>query len=57
VCRSKHGEPSINYGIINSITILHLVGISTEALSEIEFITIIETPTCFGTGGAIFREL
>jgi hypothetical protein len=26
VCRSKHVEPSINFGIINSITGLHLVG-------------------------------
>jgi len=26
VCRSKHVEPSINFGIINSITKLHLVG-------------------------------
>jgi hypothetical protein len=31
VCRSKHVEPSINFGIINSITELHLVGISTES--------------------------
>jgi hypothetical protein len=30
VCRSKHVEPSINFGIINSITKLHFVGISTE---------------------------
>jgi hypothetical protein len=30
VCCSKHVEPSINFGIINSITKLHLVGISTE---------------------------
>jgi len=30
VCRSKHVEPSKNFGIINSITKLHLVGISTE---------------------------
>jgi hypothetical protein len=30
VCRSKHVEPSINVGIINYITKLHLVGISTE---------------------------
>ena len=29
--RSKHVEPSINFGIINSITKLHLVGISTES--------------------------
>ena len=29
VCLSKHVEPSINFGIINSITKLHLVGIST----------------------------
>jgi hypothetical protein len=31
VCRSKHVEPSINFGIINSIIKLHLVGISTES--------------------------
>jgi hypothetical protein len=31
VCRSKHVEPSVNVGIINSITKLHLVGISTES--------------------------
>jgi len=31
VCRSKHVEPSINFGIINSITKLHLVGISAES--------------------------
>jgi len=30
VCRSKHVEPSMNGGIINSITKLHLVGISTQ---------------------------
>jgi hypothetical protein len=30
VCPSKHVEPSLNFGIINSITKLHLVGISTE---------------------------
>jgi hypothetical protein len=30
VCRSKHVEPAINFGIINSIIKLHLVGISTE---------------------------
>jgi hypothetical protein len=30
VCRSKHVEPSKNFGIINFITKLHLVGISTE---------------------------
>jgi len=29
--RSKHVEHSINLGIINSITKLHLVGISTES--------------------------
>jgi hypothetical protein len=34
VCRSKHVEPSINFGIINSITKLHLVGISTEPSYE-----------------------
>ena len=31
MCRSKHVEPSKNLGIINSITKLHLVGISTES--------------------------
>jgi hypothetical protein len=31
VCRSKHVELSINFGIINSITKPHLVGISTES--------------------------
>jgi len=31
VCRSKHVEPLKNFGIINSITKLHLVGISTES--------------------------
>jgi len=30
VRRSKHVEPSINFGIINSITRLHLVGYSTD---------------------------
>jgi hypothetical protein len=30
VCRSKHVEPSVNFGMISSITKLHLVGISTE---------------------------
>ena len=30
MCRSKHVEPSINFVIINSITKLHLVGISIE---------------------------
>jgi predicted amino acid racemase len=30
VCLLKHVELSINFGIINSITKLHLVGISTE---------------------------
>jgi len=33
VCRSKHVELSINFGIINSITKPHLVGISTEYFS------------------------
>ena len=30
MCRSKYVEPSINFGLINSITKLHLVRISTE---------------------------
>jgi hypothetical protein len=38
VCRSKHVEPTINFGIINSITKLHFVGISTEISSNIEFL-------------------
>ena len=31
MCRSKHVEPSVNFGIINSTTKLHLVGIYTES--------------------------
>jgi hypothetical protein len=31
VCHSKYVEPSINFGIINFITKLHLVDISTES--------------------------
>jgi len=31
-CRSKHVEPSINFGIINSITSLHLLVVSTDSL-------------------------
>jgi hypothetical protein len=34
-CRSKHVELSINFGIINSITKLHLVGISTESYAQV----------------------
>jgi len=30
VCRSKHVEPLKNFEIVNSITKLHIVGISTE---------------------------
>jgi hypothetical protein len=41
VCRSKHVEPSINFGIINSITKLHLVGISTEST---KFYCVARTP-------------
>jgi hypothetical protein len=33
VCRSKHVEPSINFGIINYITKLHIVGISAVFLT------------------------
>ena len=33
MCRSKHVEPSVNFGIVNSITKLHLVGISTKLQS------------------------
>jgi len=36
VCPSKHVEPSVNFGIINSITKLHLVGISTEYISKVQ---------------------
>jgi len=35
VCRSKHVEPLKNFGVINSITKLHLVGISIEKYSNI----------------------
>ena len=31
MCRSKHVEPLKTFGIINSITKLHLVGISTDS--------------------------
>ena len=31
MCRSKHVGSSVNFGIINSITKLHLVGIFTES--------------------------
>ena len=30
MCGSKHVEPSINFGMTNSITKLHLVGVSIE---------------------------
>jgi hypothetical protein len=33
MCRSKYVEPLKNFGIINSIAKLHLVGISTENLA------------------------
>jgi len=56
VCRSKHVEPSINFGIINSITKLHLVGIFTEytnsyfssdtiASTNVQLLSDIVTPT------------
>jgi hypothetical protein len=38
VCRSKHVEPLKNFGIINSLTKLHLVGISTEHHNSISTI-------------------
>jgi len=51
VCRSKHVEPSINFGIINSITKLHLVGISTESYYDariheyqISYTTLLQVP-------------
>jgi hypothetical protein len=34
VCRSKHVEPLTNFGIINSIAKLNLVGISTELIRK-----------------------
>jgi len=37
VCRSKLVETSINFGKINSITKLHLVGISTGKKKKSEF--------------------
>jgi hypothetical protein len=38
VCRLKHVEPLKNFGIINSITKLHLVGISAECVQMFEHI-------------------
>ena len=35
MCRWNHAEPSINFGIINSITKLHLVGVSTELVLDV----------------------
>jgi len=35
MCRWKHVEPSINFGIINSVTKQHLVGISTEKYNTV----------------------
>ena len=40
MCRSKHVEPSINFVIINSVTKLHLVGISTEYTDEVSSCTV-----------------
>ena len=37
VCRSKHVEHSINFGLINSITKFHLVGISTETCRKLSW--------------------
>jgi hypothetical protein len=37
MCRSKHVEHSINFGIINYITKLYLVGISTETFVTCPF--------------------
>jgi len=34
---SKHVEPSKNFGIIKSITKLHLVGISTEFIYSVAY--------------------
>jgi len=52
VCRSKHVEPSINFGIINSITKLHVVGISTESSTMHGSMNIKRVPTlrCFNGG-------
>ena len=40
MCLSKHAEPSVNFGIINSITKLHLVGISTEECVCYDFVVL-----------------
>ena len=40
MCRSKHVEPSINFGIINSITKLQLVGISTELYRNVSVLNV-----------------
>ena len=42
MCRSKHVEPSINFGIINYITRLHLVGISTEYFTNLDPVFVIK---------------
>jgi hypothetical protein len=44
VCRSKHVKPSLNFGIMNSIRKLHLVGISAETVYYIS----VNCSTCFG---------
>ena len=40
MCRSKHVEPLENFGIINSVTKPHLVGISTEVLDRYCFVQV-----------------
>ena len=43
VCCSKHVENSIKFGIINSITKVHLVGISTESKTPLTFESLLVT--------------
>ena len=55
MCRSKHVEPSIDFGIINSITKIHLVGISSESSHgsmNINFVSFMEHT---GTNNVMFR--
>jgi len=54
VCRSKHVEPSINFGIINSITKLHLVGIFSKF--KYQKLKLSEDPVVLGNDAALPSE-
>jgi hypothetical protein len=47
MCCSKHVEPSINFGIINYITNLHLVVISTEIHSYVQHLLSDLSENCY----------